>query len=118
MVATEMSISCILTNIHAQHAHQHTYTEISGVQSAEALGYSQFFSNKLLTNYFLFVSSSRKISDDLFYLVINPNFSLFLIRFQISRKFAPWIPMHCPNNEIFLLLFLVIYMHFLRKLAP
>ena len=40
-------------------------------------------------------------------LVIYPNFSLFHISFQISGKFAPWMPpcaASCPSNDIFLFL--------------
>src|SRR6218665_3082435 len=53
-----------------------------------------------------FSYSSHKISDDLFshlpkFLSI---FSLFRIRFQISRKFAPWmppVPHHTPVTTFF-----------------
>src|SRR6218665_1642061 len=71
-----------------------------------------------------FSNSSHKISDDLFshlpkFLSI---FSLFRIRFQISRKFAPWMPPSAasyPGNDIFLFPFSHLGLPtFLRKLAP
>src|SRR6218665_2953058 len=50
--------------------------------------------------------SSRKISDNLFYLVTYQNLSLFRISCQLSRKFAPWMPppsaASCSSNDTFL----------------
>src|SRR6218665_1511490 len=75
----------------------------------EILGFSRIcFSRspkffQLVSKYFLRPS----------FLVTYPNFSLFRISFQILRKFAP-----CPWKRHFPPSFLVIYLHFLRKLAP
>src|SRR6218665_724810 len=56
------------------------------------------------------------------FLVIYPNFSVFRISFQISRKFAPWMPPvlhHAPVKTFFCSCFSHLpYLHFLRKLAP
>src|SRR6218665_532749 len=75
--------------------------------------------------YFLFVYSSRKISDDFLgsFTKIFPirllksfsqHFSLFRISCQILRKFAPWMPPSAASrsgNDIFLFFF-VIYLLF------
>src|SRR6218665_3297900 len=89
----------------------------------EVLGCPRIFSICLVVHK-NFSNSSHKISDDL--LSHLPKFfsifSLFRIRFQISRKFAPWMPSSAasyPGNDIFLFLFSHLGLPtFLRKLAP
>src|SRR6218665_2988513 len=95
----------------------HTNT-CSGVQrlfdargANEVLGCPRIFSIFLVVHQ-NFSNSSHKITDDLFShlpkFFSNSNLSLFRIRFQISRKFAPWMSPSAasyPGNDIFLFLF-------------
>src|SRR6218665_2229177 len=76
--------------------------------------------------YFLFVYSSRNISDDLSWSfhqkfsnsspkIFLTTFSLFRISCQISRKFAPWMPPSAASrsgNDIFLFLFVITYIFY------
>ena len=68
---------------------------------------SRKISNDLFSRSPKFSNSSPKLSDD-FFLVIYPNCSPFRISFQISRKFAHWLPPSAasyPGNDIFLFIF-------------
>ena len=76
----------------------------------EVLGCPRIFSI-LLVVHKIYSNSSHKISI----------FSIFRIRFQISRKFASWVPTSaasCPGNDIFSLPFQSFTYIFVRKLAP
>jgi len=89
-----------------------------------------FYSSRKISTFlatFLFFSRSPNFAIRLlkflttFFLIIYPNFALFRISCQISRKFTNWMPppsaASCPGNDIFLFSFCHLPTFILRKLA-